>query len=237
MILIRIQKNRSRNYCFSILLFLSFSWNAGAQQWITRKDSLGFCGLALDSTQLHDYAKQMAFLRLQEGDTLIDIGASSGWFEGVISCLSPVKKHHFVLIDIDSACLNLRTLNRMIAYYSKLKGAGSNYTYDININTLKSLGLSAEKGKKFLLRETLHEIKKQDVFIKELAGACRMNGQVIVIEQLPSKKREKHAGCNDKLLTPADITRLFERQGFSLMEKNIQAFPGVSMQFLRFAKL
>ncbi|MDB5253492.1 MAG: Methyltransferase type 11 [Flaviaesturariibacter sp.] len=231
----RIPIPRSRIVLIAVLYLLARPATAAAQEWVTQADSLGFCGLALDTTELKDYARQVAFLNLQPGDTLVDIGASSGWFEGAAGCLSPVKDHHFVLVDIDTACTNERTVARMTSYYSGLHGAPLSYTYSVVHNTPRSLGLPPGFARKFLLRETLHEIRDRDRFVAALAAACRADGQVIVIEQVPTKKRERHSGCNDLLLETSDIVSLFRKGGFHLVQKELLRFPGVTLQMLRFA--
>jgi hypothetical protein len=232
----RIRISRSKLPVVALLWLLLSPGAANAQAWVTQKDSLGFCGLALDRVQLKDYARQVAFLNLRPNDTLVDIGSSSGWFEGAAACLSPVQTHHFVLVDIDTACTNEQTVARMTAFYSSLKGAPLSYTYSIVQNTTKSLGLPPAFAQKFLLRETLHEIRDRERFVASLAVTCRPDGQVIVIEQLPLKKRERHTGCNDLLLETEEIIRLFRKGGFNLVQKEIQRFPEVTLQLLRFAR-
>lgn len=51
---------------------------------------------------------QFDFLRVQEGDTIVDIGAQSGSYEGCFLSVNDFQKLSFVLVDIDPKCLNQR---------------------------------------------------------------------------------------------------------------------------------
>jgi hypothetical protein len=218
----------------SIALFVVlYSMNAKSQ-WNNKH---GFCGAALKKWQLKAISPQAAFLHLSEKDTVADIGAASGWFEGAIACASPVERMHFVLVDLDSSCLNREKLANMARYYSHMKGRPVNYTYDIVINSNESLFLPNQGFTKILVRNTLHEVANQQQFGAQLSAATKKGGNLYIIEVLPTKKKKYHGGCHMPLLTFAEINDLFEKNGFLLKEKQqLRLKKHVSLQMLRFSK-
>jgi ubiquinone/menaquinone biosynthesis C-methylase UbiE len=218
------------------LLFVclvSFSLQA-ASQW---ENKHGFCGAPLKKWQISKIRPQASFLSLKEKDTIVDIGASSGWFEGAIACVSPVDSLHFVLLDIDSGCLTPQKLSNMTSYYSRMKGGPIHYSYDIVINTGETLGLPNHSFSKILVRNTLHEVVDQPLFAQQVAAVTIKGGDLYIIEVLPTAKKKNHGGCHMPLLTFTQINTLFEKNGFLLKEKKEQRLKrNVSLQLLRFVR-
>jgi hypothetical protein len=212
-----------------ILFFFTAS-----SQWNNKH---GFCGAPLKKWQIKTIVPQANFLHLKKNDTLVDVGAASGWFEGALACASPVQQMHFVLIDIDSSCLTQEKLANMTRYYSGLKGSAIDYSYELVVNTNKSLGLGNKKYSKLLVRNTLHEVADQKSFAEQLSAATTTGGELYIIEVLPTVKRKKHGGCHMPLLSFTEINDLFEKNGFLLREKTEQRLKKkVSLQMLRFIK-
>jgi hypothetical protein len=204
-----------------------------AQDWTTKH---GFCGVALKKWQLKEITPQAKFMHLRENDTIVDIGSSSGWFEGALGTTTKVMNMHFILVDIDSACLNASSIARMTDYYSELKGGPIHYTYEININSEKELNLAGQFGK-VLVRNTLHEVSDQQEFAKQVAAITRVGGELFIIEVLPTEDNQVHKGCHKPLLSFKDINSLFENNGFVLREKQDQKLKKkATLQLLRYVK-
>jgi hypothetical protein len=214
---------------FSFFIFLN-----AASQWNNKH---GFCGAPLKKWQIKTIVPQANFLQLKEKDTIVDVGAASGWFEGALACASPVEQLHFILLDIDSGCLTTEKVSNMTKYYSGLKGSAINYSYELVVNTDQSLELGNKKYSKLLVRNTIHEVSNQQLFAHQLSDATSVGGEVFIIEVLPTAKRKKHGGCHMPLLTFTQINDLFEKNGFLLREKKEQRLKKhVSLQMLRFVK-
>jgi ubiquinone/menaquinone biosynthesis C-methylase UbiE len=218
-----------------LLVIVLFGFLTGAKaQW---KNKYGFCGAALKKSVINTIKPQAKFLNLQENDTLVDIGASSGWFQGALANVWPAKKLHFVLVDIDSACLNEEKLANMTKYYSGLKGSDIDYEYELIVNTEKSLGLSGRKFSRIMIRNTLHEIDDRESLAKEINELILPRGELYIMEVLPTEKRKTHGGCKQPLMSFSDINSLFEKHGFYLKEKQLQVLSKKqTFQLLRFVK-
>jgi ubiquinone/menaquinone biosynthesis C-methylase UbiE len=216
----------------AIVLFGALT-EAGAQ-WKTK---YGFCGAALKKSVLNTIRPQAKFLNLRENDTLVDIGASSGWFQGALANVWPVKKLNFVLVDVDSSCLNESNLVNMTKYYSGLKGSDIEYKYELVVNSEKTLGFKDRKFSRIMIRNTLHEINDRESMAKEIYDLMLPQGELYIIEVLPTEKRKTHGGCKKPLMTFADINSLFENHGFYLKEKQHQVLnKKFTLQMLRYVK-
>lgn len=215
-------------------IVLAGAFSGANAQWKTKH---GFCGAALKKTVLKTITPQARFLNLKENDTLVDIGASSGWFEGALACVWPAKKLNFVLVDIDSSCLNEESLANMTRYYSELKGSEIDYKYELVVNTEKSLGLGSRKFSKIMIRNTLHEITDREAMADEIQKLMLPSGELYIIEVMPTEKRKTHGGCHQPLLTFTEINSFFEKRDFYLKEKQEQVLNRkFTLQLLRFVK-
>src|SRR5688572_25859011 len=67
-----------------------------------------FCGAAYKSrsAMMELLKEEFAFLKLNDRDTVVDIGAGSGWFNGAVAAGTNIQDVHFILVDIDTSCLN-----------------------------------------------------------------------------------------------------------------------------------
>ena len=162
---------------------------------------------------------QFDFLNVQEGDTIVDLGAQSGWYAAAFSVATGLQKLSFVLVDIDSACLNQNKLQMLLAHYSKMQDSPITNTFKIVVNTPDSLWLPANTYNKVLLMNTLHEIPDALAFIKDIHFVMHEGGEVIVQEMAPTKPRHLHGGCKKPLMTLTAMQDLFSEAGFRYIEK------------------
>ena len=97
-------KNKIRIY---LLLLLMLPLCVCAQKK-NKIDKLKFCGWQLNDKQKisSNFKDQFDFLNVHEGDTIVDIGAQSGSYEGCYLAVTKFKTVCFLLVDIDSSCLN-----------------------------------------------------------------------------------------------------------------------------------
>lgn len=175
-----------------------------------------FCGwkYADVATIEKAFSQKISFLDIHDGDLVADIGASGGTFEGAISAIGNWKNVHFVLVDIDSNCLNQQKVNNMKTYYTQVKG--SPFTTEISFvrNTPDSLYLAHDTYHKIFLLNTLHEITDQQKMVKDIYKVLRKGGEVIVDEMMARPRHLLHGGCQKPLLDEITMKTLFEQNGF-----------------------
>lgn len=221
-----------------LLLFISSSLTLLAQT--KSKDSKkDFCGVKINKKQniIETFQPQFDFIALQENDTLVDIGAESGWYEGAMSVALPFKNLTFYLVDINSNCLNETKVNSMIAHYSKAKEEAIKNKFIMVNNTVDSLWLPLNHFKKVCIFNTLHEIPDQAKMVRDINKVLKAGGEAIVLELAPRKPNELHGGCHKPLLTLEQINKLFTENGFALKkDTSLLPFKGAPIQLVKFVK-
>lgn len=122
---------------------------------------LDFCYWRYDDTASarKAFGKQTAFFQLKNNDTIVDIGSSSGGLDGALASFMDVTGVHFILVDIDSNCLNPTKVKNMQTYYAQVKGAPLAATFSMVNNTTDSLYLPLNRYRKDTLMNPI-EVRK-----------------------------------------------------------------------------
>ena len=186
---------------------------------------LKFCGYRYkDSSMIRKhFEQQLAFLQVNDGDTIVDIGSSSGAYIGAINVIADFKQAHFILVDIDSACLNSSKVSNMIAHYEGLRGQAFNNSIGFIKNTTDSLWLPMSHYKKIWIFNTLHEIPDKAGMIKQISAVLQSGGEIVIAELMATEKRKIHGGCNKPLMSDDEMKNLMSTAGFTF--KNMAFNP------------
>lgn len=181
-----------------------------------KKKEPEFCGMRFTkivkmTEQLQD---QFEFLQLQEGDTIVDIGAASGWFEGAFAATSQLKNLNFILVDIDTGCLSRAKVDNMVRHYSGLKESPITHRFHIVHNTADSLFLPRDTYNKVWLFNMLHEVPDKESMLQSARNILRDGGEIVLLEFIPRKPGAVHGGCKKPLLPLEEWKTIFSRQGF-----------------------
>lgn len=179
-------------------------------------DNLPFCGWTISSKKgiRKVLEEQFNFLSPQKGDTIVDIGAASGSFEGCLAAGFDLADVDFILVDVNTLCLNETKVANMRRYYSAVKGDSIRNQFQIVINTQDSLYLPTNRYRKVWLLNTLHEVASPKKMARDLAAVVKSGGELYVLETLPKKEGQLHGGCNKPLLKPDEIIAFFLKAGF-----------------------
>lgn len=185
-----------------------------------QKKKIAFCGVRYTDTAIlrHQYKQQLAFLKINDNDTIVDIGSSSGVMEGALGVIADYKNVHFVLVDIDTFCLSKDKLDNMVAYYDKLAAKSNTTKYTIVNNTPDSLYLPANTYRKVWLMNTLHEIPDKQKMIRDIGAILRSGGELVMLEILSRPGHTIHSGCNQPLMDENEIKTLLGQNGFEQKE-------------------
>lgn len=186
-----------------------------------------FCGYRYKDSSLlrKHFEQQLAFLELHDGDTIVDVGTSSGAYIGAINVIAGFKNAHFILVDIDSNCLNATKVNNMIAHYEGLRGRSFSNSISYVLNTTDSLYLPLNSKQKLWIFNTLHEIPDKANIIKQMAAVLQTGGELIIAELLATEKRKIHSGCHKPLMTDEEIKKLMQDAGFEFKNVAINPIP------------
>lgn len=178
---------------------------------------LKFCGFRFKDTALlaKNFKEQLDFLHIGDGDTIIDVGTSSGAYIGALNTIGLFKNVHFILVDIDTNCLSRAKVNNMTSYYEALHGTAFMNTFSLVNNTPDSLNLPLHRFKKVWILNTLHEIPDKTAMALQLLAILQSGGELIIAEIPPTGKRTIHSGCNKPLMSEEEIKTVFTANGFS----------------------
>jgi ubiquinone/menaquinone biosynthesis C-methylase UbiE len=204
----------SKRFLYLVVL-INITLVSSAQQKPDKK--LVFCGWKYTDTATvrAQMGSKLAFYHIEDNSTIVDIGAASGEVEGFLSVIGQFKNVHFILVDIDSNCLNPTKVNNMVTYYSQLKGAPLQQKFSTVRNTPDSLYLPANQYTKAWMLNTLHEIPDKQKMVKDIYNILQKGGEIVVLELLSRPKHTIHGGCKQALLDEQEIKTLFEQNGFT----------------------
>jgi ubiquinone/menaquinone biosynthesis C-methylase UbiE len=222
--------------------FLAIFFLINSATWAQHKgaEQQGFCGAKINSkAAIQRILKEnLEFFRLQDNDTIADIGAASGWMEGALSVASPARHIDFYLVDIDTGCLNQRMIGNMRQHYEAIKGEALTHRFIPVHNTSDSLYLPHGFFPKVWLINTLHEVSEPDKMVAAIARILRIGGEVIVLEIPRVGNGHKHKGCNKPLLSRDEIQQLFKAAGLQYAEERlVQRGKKFDLLYQRFLKL
>lgn len=217
----------------ALFLFISllFTCTVFAQNE-ERVKKLKFCGYKYKDSALlrKQFEQQLAFLQVEDGDTIVDAGTSSGAFIGAINVIADFKKVHFILVDIDSNCLNRTKVNNMIAHYEGLRGKPFDNTIAFVVNTTDSLWLPVNSKNKLWIFNTLHEIPDKAGMVKQMGAVLQSGGEIIIAELLATEKNKIHGGCHQPLMSDSEIKKLMGAAGFDFTNMITNPIPVKKMK-------
>lgn len=203
-------------FIISLLVLLSTAFSQRSK----KIPKPGFCGYWYKDSSLlrKHFEQQLAFLQVRNGDTIVDVGSSSGSFTGAINAIGSFKNVHFILVDIDSNCLNATKVNNMIIHYQQLRGEPFNSSIGFVQNTTDSLWLPLNRYKKLWILNTLHEIPDKAGMMRQMAAVLQTGGELVIGELMPTEKRKIHGGCHQPLMGEEEIKSLAAAAGLQFSE-------------------
>ena len=178
------------------------------------------CGPVLDREGIQIFKKQNEYLGLKPGVVFADIGASSGYYDGAMAVF--LDSVTFYLNDIDSHCLNERNLNKVLRYYSRLKGKPIQDTnpFHLVIGTPTSTNLPENKFDVIFSNATMHVIDHPDSVLTDLHRNLKADGLLYIRDEFAANGELKKCGsktCGHYLLQRDPFLNLMSRNGFTMV--------------------
>ena len=203
-----------------IALFILTTLFLSAQKK-NKSASINFCGFSYSDTakMRQHFGKQLAFLKIRDNDTIVDIGAQSGSYEGILSVIGDFQQVSFLLVDIDSNCLSKEKINSMIEHYQDKSGTTFKNNFIPVLNTVDSLWLPLNRFKKAWILNTLHEIPNKQKMIQDIYNILAPGGEIVIMELLATEKYSIHGGCHKPLMTKNEIDSIAKNTGFNFKEE------------------
>jgi len=114
----------------------------------------------------------------KKGDVIGDIGASSGYCEGVFSVFSDSLT--FYIEDIDTTCLNNSELTKVINYYTKIKEAPITNKFFLVIGNEKNTNLPGGIFDKIIMNKTFHHLDYPDDIVSDIYKKLKPDGELYI---------------------------------------------------------
>ncbi len=164
---------------------------------------------------------------LTDGDTLVDIGCGSGFFDPILSYYYP--NMFFVLEDIVNYSTPLSK-----TYQVKDKSINLKDRHLFVQGTDESIPLPSSRYKTVLCRLTVHEFRNPSAMAKELNRILAPDGLLIIVESTSDAGLKD---SNTKMIMPSKehIIEMFTTNGFKLIQETT-AYPGEFLIILKFTK-
>jgi len=177
------------------------------------------CGPVLDKEAIQVFKRQNEFLGLKSGVVFADIGASSGYYDAAMAVF--LDGVTFYLNDIDQNCLNKRNLNKVLRYYSKLKGSSIQTTNSFHyiIGTPSRTNLPENTFDVIFSNATMHVIDQPDSILTDLYRNLKTDGSFYIRDEFVYNGELKKCGskkCGHYVLQYEPFVELMNRHGFVL---------------------
>jgi SAM-dependent methyltransferase len=177
------------------------------------------CGPVLDKAGVEIFKTQNEFLGLKEGMVFADIGASSGYYDAAMAVF--LDSVTFYLNDIDHHCLNRKNLNKVLRYYSKIKGTSleSSNTFRFVIGTPTRTKLPTDTFDVIFSNATMHVMDYPDSILSDLYRNLKPDGHLYIRDEFVYNGEKKNCGskkCGHQVLQYEPFLTMMTRNGFEL---------------------
>lgn len=175
-------------------------------------------GYAISKIQCEKYYKDLVTdFELKNGDIVADIGAASGWIDGILSVFTDSVTYY--VQDINSIYLNEIEFENVMKHYSPLRLNSQTNNFHIIIGTKKKTNLPDIKFDKIIFNNAFHEITFPIQILNDIVGKIKPNGKIIIQEGFSSRqKKHKLPGCGITGYKVQDVIDLLSKFGFYLVK-------------------
>lgn len=156
------------------------------------------------------FASDLSAFGIRNGEIVADVGAASGWNEGLLSVFCDSVT--FYIQDIDTNFANEEQLAKVVKYYSSLRNTPQTNSFSLVIGKNTETRLPDKKFDKILVINTLHEVKAAQKLINDLADKIKDDGKILVMDWFSNRYRKiTHKGCNLVAQRPDALISKFYR--------------------------
>ncbi|SFC25080.1 Methyltransferase domain-containing protein [Flexibacter flexilis DSM 6793] len=172
-------------------------------------------GFAYSREECEQYRGTLTLYNIKKGDVVAEVGAASGWLEGVYSVMTASVTYY--VQDIDTSILNQDQLSKMVKHYSSVRQTPQTNTFKMVIGTKTGTNLPDGAFDKIIISNSYHEFKDPASMVKDLAKKIKPNGTIIIFDDFSNNYiKHKHLGCRITSPKPSMVIKEFEKQGLYL---------------------
>jgi ubiquinone/menaquinone biosynthesis C-methylase UbiE len=188
-------------------------------------------GYPLNRRECEKKYEYLKYLSIKPNEVVADVGAASGWLDGVISVF--VDSVIFYVQDIDTMVLNDKQLGKVVAHFSNVREKPQSNTFNYVIGETKQTNLPDSTFDLITIHNTFHEISNPIEILFDLKKKLKRGGRLVIYESFSNAyERQRHKGCRIKCETLYSYLSLFKDCGFYLT--NMVAPPNSLENYLTF---
>lgn len=152
-------------------------------------------GFAYSKEKCEEYRDVLNRLNIKNGDVVADIGAASGWIDGIFSTMTDSVT--FYIQDIDTLFLNQVQLDSVVKHYSSIRTSPQTNKFKLVIGLENKTNLPDSFFDKIIIYNAFHEFYYKAAILQDLTSKLKPNGQIILFDKMSNKfYKTKHKGCN-----------------------------------------
>ncbi len=173
-------------------------------------------------TMLRSMEKELAYYGIRNGDCIADVGAGSGWFEGVLT----IKYDSLKIDAVDVKAYHIRESGPTIEEFIKLRSTPNTNVLTFKKGKNKSTQLPKHKYDKVIVRQTFHHFEHKAEMLADLRRIMKVSGKLYVYEPVAVTSEYFRQGkCYH--FAPSDLLHIFSKNGFKLVEEfDLTGNPG-----------
>lgn len=169
------------------------------------------------------WGSSLSFFDIKEGEKIADIGSKSMTFVAILSVFS--EKATFYCEDIDSVCTTQEQVDKVVKYYSRIKGIPISNNIIPVIGNEKTTTLPTDFFDKVIIDNSLHEFSNKEDMLKDIFRILKKGGKLYDRESLGRKNGEIHLGCKNKLFDEDTLINFVGTNGFQFVNSINSMIP------------
>ncbi|MFT5778796.1 MAG: tetratricopeptide (TPR) repeat protein [Crocinitomicaceae bacterium] len=168
---------------------------------------------------------------IKSGDVVAEIGAASGWLQGVFSVLSDSVTYY--IQDIDTNVLNKKQFDAVIEHFSAQRITPQTNNFHFVLGTETGSNLEVATFDLIIINNTFHEFTEVGPMMDDIITKLKPGGRLVISEAFANPDlKVRHGGCEKKAYTVATVEELLQSSGLYLTKME---FPEYSTKnFLTF---
>ena len=156
---------------------------------------------------------------IRSGDVVGEVGAASGWLEGVFSVFSDSVTYY--VQDIDSVFLNKTQLDAVVKHFSAQRTEPQSNSFHYVLGEYDKTNLPDTTFDLIIINNTFHEFTEVDAMMKDILKKLKPDGKVIIHEVFTNAlKKVNHGGCEIPAYTVEKVEELLAPSGLYLTHMN-----------------
>lgn len=165
----------------------------------------------------YDIGNECTFLQLRDGEKMVSIGASTGYFEIACGVLYN-KPIEFYIEDIDTNCTCNPKIEAVIQYYKEEQGIDFHGHFTPVIGNETGTTLPSSSMDLVLCRISFHHFPDPKMMLKEFDRILKPDGNLIIAENLVTETGILDRYCKTALYAQKDLVNLIEANGYQLVD-------------------